>query len=245
MPEDYVIQQGDCLHSIAVSRGLLWQTIWDHPNNSELKALRKDPNILKEGDKLFIPDLEIRQESRGTDQKHVFTRKGVPAILKLRILDYENTRAGRSQPPPAPQGGRNITEDDPEPDRVQVEEVPRANVPYTLEIDGKLITGNTDEDGIVNEPIPPDARHGKLIIEPGTLNETVIPLQLGFLNPLSEISGIKHRLSNLGFNCGDQTDEITPEFEEALRQFQARYQLPVTGQPDEETKNKLKELHRS
>ncbi len=245
MPENYIIQQGDCLHSIAMNRGLLWQKIWDHPENSTLKSLRKDPNILKEGDTLFIPDLEVRQESRGTDQKHVFKRKGLPAVLKLRILDYENEQQQRPQPPSAPQGGRHVTEDDPEPDRVKQKEVPRANVPFALAIDGNVILGKTDSDGVITQPIPPNAQQGKLTIEPGTLKETVIPLKLGFLNPVSEVSGLKHRLSNLGFNCGDQTDEITPEFEEALRQFQQRNQIPVTGQADDATKSKLKQSHRS
>jgi hypothetical protein len=84
-----------------------------------------------------------------------------------------------------------------------------------------------------------------LTVEPGTLKETVIPLLLGFLDPVSEISGMKHRLSNLGFGCEDQTDEITPDFQEALREFQLRNELQVTGQPDDTTKSKLKQLHGS
>ena len=245
MPEDYIIKQGDCLHSIALGRGLIWSTIWNHPSNSALKSLRKDPNILKEGDPLFIPDLELKQEPRGADQKHTFKRKGVPTILKLRILDYEYEQTPPPPPPALPQRGRHVTDDDPEPAQVKQKEVPRANVPYSLVVDGTLITGNTDGDGVVLERIPPGATQGTLTIEPGTLKETVIPLQLGFLNPQTEISGVKHRLSNLGFNCGDQTDEATPDFEEGLKVFQQRNQLPVTGQPDDATKSKLKQAHGS
>lgn len=243
MPEVYIVQQGDCLHSIAADCGLSWQKIWDHPDNSDLRSLRKDPNILKEGDNLVIPDLELKTEPGNTDQNHAFAVKGFAAVLKLRILDYEYEGAQPSPPLPAPQGARDISEDDPEPDQVKQKEVPRANVPFKLEIDGTVISGNTDKDGVINQPIPPNAQQGTLTIEPDTEKETVILLQIGFLDPISEISGLKQRLSNLGFDCGDQTDEITPDFQEALRQFQRFNAIQVTGQPDDATKNKLKQTH--
>jgi hypothetical protein len=129
--------------------------------------------------------------------------------------------------------------------QVTPKEVPRANVPFTLEIDGTVMKGKTDGAGVIIRHIPPNAHRGTLTVEPRTLRETVIPLLLGYLNPVSEISGIKHRLSNLGFNCGDQTDEATPAFQEALRQFQRLNDLRVTGEADEATKSKLKQLHGS
>jgi hypothetical protein len=245
VPEDYIIQRGDCLHSIAMDCGVSWQKIWDHPENSTLKSLRKDPNILKEGDNLYLPDPEVREESGGTDQNHGFTLKGFAVVLNLRILDYEFEQTRSSPRPPASPGARHVTEDDPEPVPVKQKAVPRANVPFTLEIDGNVISGNTDNDGVINQNIPPNARQGTLTIEPGTQNEMVIPLQLGALDPVSEISGVKHRLSNLGFICGDPTDEMTPEFEEALCQFQQWNDIQVTGQPDAATKGKLKQLHGS
>jgi type I restriction enzyme S subunit len=53
MPEEYVIQPGDCVSSIAFDRGFFWETLWNHPKNAELKQKRTDPNILKEGDILI------------------------------------------------------------------------------------------------------------------------------------------------------------------------------------------------
>jgi len=246
MPDKHRIRQGDCLFNIASDRGFLWQTIWNHPENVALRSLRRDPNILKPGDLLYIPDRTVKQEPRSTDRKHVFVDQGARAVLRLRIVDYEYQTQPEPPAPPSPaEPARHVTEEDPELQPVQVNELPRANTQYALNIDGNLIFGTTDGEGALSQPIPMNARAGTLTMDPGTLQETVIPLKLGYLNPLSEISGLKHRLSNLGFGCGDDSDEITPDFQGSLREFQRRYSLPVTGEPDDATQSKLQQLHRS
>ena len=70
MGTDYEIQQGDCLASIARNSGLLWETIWNRPENSNLRTLRVDPNILFPGDILFIPDKDPQPVSGSTDARH-------------------------------------------------------------------------------------------------------------------------------------------------------------------------------
>jgi hypothetical protein len=91
---NYTVQQGDCLTSIADRCGLLWTTLWQHPNNNQLRQLRKDPNVLYPGDQLFVPELETKQVERPTDQHHAFVKKGDPAKLKIRLLDQDQPRAG-------------------------------------------------------------------------------------------------------------------------------------------------------
>ncbi|MEY2429487.1 MAG: hypothetical protein QOJ40_2372, partial [Verrucomicrobiota bacterium] len=49
MPEDYKVKDGDCLSSIAFSKGFFWETLWNHGDNSALKSKRKDPNVLSPG----------------------------------------------------------------------------------------------------------------------------------------------------------------------------------------------------
>jgi len=92
---NYVVRQGDCVESIAYQHGHLWQTLWNHAKNAKLKQVRKDPNVLLPGDRIFIPELREKEETGGTEQRHRFRRKSVPSKLKLRFLDAKSRpRAG-------------------------------------------------------------------------------------------------------------------------------------------------------
>ncbi len=245
MAKDHEVRAGDCINSLAAENGLFWEELWNHPKNAELKNKRKDPNVLKPGDLVHIPDIQPRIVTKPTEQRHKFVRKGVPAKFRIRLLEpqLDQSPPGQQKPGPA-SGSRRVETEDPETSGSE-KEVPRKKVPYILEIDGKLTRGQSDDQGYIEYAIPPDAQKGTLTIDSGTPKETVIPLELGSLDPIDEISGVKHRLANLGFNCGDFTDEAGEDFAAALRTFQQLNGLPVTGNVDDATKSKLKELHGS
>lgn len=124
---------------------------------------------------------------------------------------------------------------------LDMDDNPRTGVNYTLEIDGNLMSGTTDGDGKLEHSIPSDATSGNLIPE----NEDAIPLKLGGLDPIDSISGVKQRLSNLGYECGDPNDRMDEELEEALTDFQRKYELAESGRIDQATKDKLQEIHGS
>jgi hypothetical protein len=206
MPER-VVKQGECLFSIAAAYGFDWRHLWALGENAQLKHQRKLPNILHPGDRLFIPERELKEEPRPTEQKHKFLYKALPFRLRIRLL-----AAGK----------------------------PLANEAYALEIAGKRIEAATDADGRLDEQIPPDAAEARLFIGRSKIE---LQLALGHLDPVEEISGVQGRLNNLGFHCGEVDGVLGPKTESALKAFQETYELAITGEPDEATAAKLKELY--
>ncbi len=202
-----IVSSGDSIPSLAHENGHFWEKVWDHPENAALKAKRKNPNQLVAGDEVFVPELESKEESRGTESRHVFKRKGVPAKIKMQLFLLGE---------------------------------PRKNEEYVLEIDGKLVTGTLDGDGKLEQFVSPAARSGKLKLKGG---KEVIPIRLGHLDPVDELSGVKQRLNNLGFRCGSEDNEMNAATAAALRGFQAQHGLPESGEADAATKAKLQELH--
>jgi len=165
MPDD-TVKQGDCISSIAQKHGLFWDKVWNHPKNAKLQETRKDPNVLSPGDVVFVPDKEEKEESGATEQRHRFKKKGVPAKLRLRIMEEperEESRQAPAETAPA-QDSRDSQTEDQEVNQTQREDEPRRNVPYVLNIDSNLIEGTTDEEGMIEINIPPNAQRGCLIL---------------------------------------------------------------------------------
>jgi hypothetical protein len=119
---------------------------------------------------------------------------------------------------------------------------PHADERYVLVIDGHSYEGTTGADGSVEQPIPPQAKSGKLILSPGQ-RERIYTLQLGGLDPLTEISGLQGRLRNLGYLTGPITGEVGPETTAAIERFQRRNGLTVTGEPDAATRERLQQRY--
>ena len=120
---------------------------------------------------------------------------------------------------------------------VEYEDMPVSNSNYVLVVDGAILQGTTDEQGLLEVSIPPDASEGVLDI-----NGLHFALQLGALDPSSENVGIQQRLANLGFYHGELDGLIGPQTHEAIATFQARTGLTANGELDDATLGTL--LHR-
>ena len=92
----YLVKAGDCLSSISDDAGHLWQTVWNHPSNAELKQTRDDPHVLLPGDRIFVPPIRERVEKASTDQKHTYIRKSNMTKLRIVVKDLDEPLA--SQP---------------------------------------------------------------------------------------------------------------------------------------------------
>lgn len=236
----HTVQQGESVESIAFTAGHLWETVWKHPDNAALREQRRSPHVLLPGDVVFVPPLEQKEVERATGKQHPFHRKGVPSRLKVRFL---------------------------------VDDQPRASAAYVFVVDGKRVKdGQTDGDGVLDEPISPLARRAEVHFTPDPPPEPAEPadfdeqgpdiiqerrpaakdppaeqpliytFELRHLDPTSEISGLQGRLRHLGYAVGPADGTLDPRGEEALRAFQSEHGLDVTGELDQATQDKLREL---
>lgn len=116
----------------------------------------------------------------------------------------------------------------------------RANEAYVLDIDGELSDSKTDKDGKVEIWIPPNAKKGKITFrDSGEEYE----LQLGELDPVTEVTGVQARLGNLGFYEGQVDGKMSEELENAIRYFQEKKGLDPTGKLDEPFRQKLENVY--
>lgn len=236
----YRVKVGDSVPSIAYELGHCWATIWNHPQNKALRELRRTPNILLEGDKLFIPERTFASYERPTGKWHEFKRRGVPSKLRLTLVEPLRTHVfplaellGDARPPA--------------PEKAQDPPKPWAGVAYALTIDGVEIQGKTGDDGVVETSIRPNVRTALLVVAKGTPDERTIHLDVGHLRPADTERGALERLENLGYlkKTGPATAATPQQISAAIALFQGASGLPPTGELDDATRYALEDLHGS
>lgn len=122
---------------------------------------------------------------------------------------------------------------------------PRGGVKYEISIDGrKPILGSTDPDGQISVPIPGDAHRATLKLgEPPDLE--IYDLNLGTIQPISELAGVQMRLNNLGFEAGPADGIWRSDTANAIALFQEENDMAPTGKLDETTRAAILEAHGS
>lgn len=229
MGKTHFVVQGEYLSKIARAYGFAdFQTLWDAPENKDLKEKRKNPNILYPGDKLFIPDKEIREEARATEKKHRFELLGENLMLRIKLMDYSNK-------PVAGHQCTLIVENDARDFKTQSDGMLEEEI-STDQGSGKLLSrGKPDPELTFNAPLE-------------------IPLKIGHIDPEDKVSGQIARLNNLGYSAGElpahplndreaEDARQTPEFISAVEEFQCDHGLTVDGNCGPKTQTKLKDAH--
>lgn len=114
---------------------------------------------------------------------------------------------------------------------------PRSDTPYTLKVGDLTYEGRTDSKGNIDQEIPRKYKEATLIID-----EQEVKIKIEDISSLDQLEVVQQLLNNLGFDCGSPTGSMNEETQEALARFQELFDLEVTGEVTEETKNKLKEF---
>jgi hypothetical protein len=217
MPKQQV-GEGNSTSSLAKKKGFYWKTIWEHGENAELRQKRNDPNVLAANDEIFIPELQEKKVSKGTEQEHVFKRKGEPTKIKMQLMALGNPRANEDY----------------------VLAVAGELIRGKTDGDGKLehfIPGDASSAKLV-------LKDGKEIqglrigsLDPTDLSEGVVQRlnNLGFKAPARVKKGAKAAEDFVEEKVGKKAIN-------ALKNFQQQNELKETGKVDGATIAKLKEL---
>ena len=91
MPQNYSVKDGDHISGIAAKFGFFdFKSVWNAPENTELRIKRQDPHVLMPGDSLYIPDKQQKTIGRPTGAVHTFVIKRQPLLLKLALRDFDD-----------------------------------------------------------------------------------------------------------------------------------------------------------
>ncbi len=212
----HVVKAGEHIGAIALKYGYEnFSVLWEHPENADLKSLRKTPFLLAPGDELFIPDHVRLVFNRATDASHDIHVKVDKMALHLRLL-------GRDSKP-----------------RKETPVTLRVDPPQTsaasLQSEQSL---KTNGEGKVSVDMAKHVLVGSL-----TLDKLEFAMHIGMLDPLDTDDGLGQRLTNLGyFVPADEDDRDDDELRSAIEEFQCDNGLKVTGKR-EDVENKIKELY--
>ncbi len=115
---------------------------------------------------------------------------------------------------------------------------PVASEPCQLEIGAKEYKKTTGGDGLVEEKMEGSPDSARLAVR-----DFEIPMKIGHLDPVEEISGQQARLHNLGYDPGplDGSDEYKRQ--SAIEEFQCDNKLKVDGICGDKTQAKLVVVH--
>ncbi len=206
----HVVAQGDTMISIALAHEYQdWETIWNHAQNAELRANR-NPQVLHEGDEVFVPTKVPKKFRCMTGQVHTFRLKTMPTFFSLNVRDESGE--------------------------------PYADCRYILKVENETFEGRTNGDGLVNHEVKPTDLQGELKVWIREDPEEIMiwDVEIGHLDPVTEITGVQARLNNLGYPAGEVTGEMNAQTKEALEAFQSHIGYdPPTGELDEKTQQAL------
>lgn len=213
MPLRHVVQQGECLATIARRFGFAsYKKLYDDPANAALKKLRPNPNVLRPGDVVMIPDKAPKEVDAATGTTHRFRVKVPAKELRLVLRDH---------------GGDPIADT---PYELSVGDEVRTGT-----TDGKGKLKEAIPDGIAEAELVLLGR--ALTLRLGHLDP------LDGAKDKKHVAGLQGRLKNLGYDTGPADGRLGRRTRAAIAMFQADHGLEVDGEPGDGTLAKLEESH--
>ena len=178
MSSTHIVEEGEHISAVALRNGFAdWHTIWEHPQNAQLREDRSFHHALHPGDKVFIPDKQQKTEPGPTTKVNAFILDTKPLFLRLRLEDV-NGKPLKSTPCFIGLEDPNATEPAP-----------------------------TDGKGISEHEITKLVTKGEITAVPDKKPLLKYDLKIGSLRDEKTFEGQQQRLNNLGYFAGFTTED--------------------------------------
>jgi N-acetylmuramoyl-L-alanine amidase len=205
---DHPVKPGDCFSSVAKENGYFnYLTLYGHGDNAALKGKRKNPNLLVEGDVVKVPAKRQKKVPLDLDKEKKFVVDRKPTKIRLALMDVLDKAmdltdcklvvgplTSTSKPT-----GAGLLEKEIDPTVKAGTLDLKINVKRKPEPPPKPATAVTPPE---KPPHPPEIAAKDFLDEvekdDGKPVELSIALQIGFLEPHTEVRGALQRLNNLG-----------------------------------------------
>jgi hypothetical protein len=120
---------------------------------------------------------------------------------------------------------------------------PRKDEPFTSTLDGAHgPSGRLDGQGQLDIPVSPAVARIRITLGEDAQQE-VFEFNAGHLDPSEERSGILARLASLGHHVDENALDPDAELRAAVKAFQAEQELNPTGELDQPTLDRLRDLY--
>jgi len=212
MSKKHTVLQGESVSMIAKRYGFpSWQSLYDHPDNQEIKKLRPDPDLIFPGDEIVIPDRIKAIFKAKLNEKQTFRSKAKKSVIKLKIGAI---------------GGKIWADRKVE---LQVDgQIIEAKTDDQGIAQFKLPKRHSQK-AILNIYTVKETSKPSYSVE----------VKLGHLDPITELTGQQARLSALGFDCGLLSPKTNKRYEKAVEDYQQAMGLKVDGICGPETQKSL------
>ena len=215
MPTSHTVQLGDCFGSLARQYGFSdYAVVRDDGANAQLVANRPNPNVLKEGDVVSVPDRVLPEFGRATDVRHRFVLQPLPTLLRITLQDSDAAAIS----------GKKY--------RLKV---------GSATFDGSTAASGIIEHPI--DAGATRGTLELWITEGDGIEGYSFELELGSLEHSSQDRACQARLLNLGFDCGGTGGTVDSATRKAVRGFKKKNGLTVNAILDTATRQKLTQVH--
>lgn len=200
MPTNHAVAEGETIIGIAHKHGFRdWRVIYFDAVNAELRKLRPNPDVLKAGDTVVIPDKQPVEFQAQTNKRHTFTIVTQKAHFEVVLEDEEGE----------PYAGKRFK-----------------LVVNGVEHEG--LTSPEGEVDVLVPPDAPEGELTLWPDDADPKAELKWTVQLAAMTPLEkgETKGVRERLANLGYDTGPLDQE--PEegvLDNALADFAEAHDL--------------------